>query len=77
MQEIFSTFKDPPRNSCFLLYAVKQVLTFSSVIFFEKKFELSLEATPIKEFFIITLFELNFDCSPTEMALSPQSVKSE
>ena len=65
------------KNSCFLLYAAKQVFTFIRKILSNKTFEPSFEATPISEFLTLRFTIFKFDFSPTDTALSSHESNSE
>ena len=65
----------PPENSCFFLYEEMQTSTFLIFPFNTFVFELSFEAIPIIELFIITFSISTLEVSPTEIALSPHLLK--
>ena len=67
----------PPKNSCFLLYAIKQYSTLLKFPFSKLTTELSLDAIPIFELVTFIKFELRIDFSPTDNDLSPQKSKFE
>ena len=62
----------PPSNSCFFLYASRQISKESNLALFKFTTELSLEAIPISEFNALIWSIFNLDFSPTDKALSPQ-----
>ena len=62
----------PPSNSCFFLYASRQISKESNLAMFKFTIELSLAAIPISEFNALIWSIINLDFSPTDKALTPQ-----